>query len=133
MCVTSPPYWFLRNYGIEGQLGLEPNLDDYIYSLVETFTHVHRVLRDDGALWLDIGDGFASGGRTWRAPDKKNPNRAMSKRPPTPAGLKKKDLLGVPWRLAFALQQPLLRCLHCGQEEHSMRWGSLPAGKKLCP
>lgn len=104
-CVTSPPYWSLRNYHIAGQIGLEPSVDDYIAKLVRVFAQVHRVLREDGTLWLNIGDSFTSGGRTWRAPDKKNPVRAMDVRPPTPAGLKPKDLIGIPWRLAFALQQ----------------------------
>jgi site-specific DNA-methyltransferase (cytosine-N4-specific) len=103
-CVTSPPYWSLRNYGIEGQIGLELSLPDYIASLVEVFEQVRRTLRDDGTFWLNIGDSYTSGGRTWRAPDKKNPARAMNVRPPTPEGLKPKDLIGVPWRLAFALQ-----------------------------
>ncbi|MCL5961404.1 MAG: site-specific DNA-methyltransferase [Chloroflexi bacterium] len=103
-CVTSPPYWSLRNYGIQGQIGLEDSLGDYIQSLVQVFEEVRRVLRDDGTLWLNIGDGYTSGGRTWRAPDKKNPARAMDTRPPTPDGLKPKDLVGVPWKLAFALQ-----------------------------
>jgi site-specific DNA-methyltransferase (cytosine-N4-specific) len=103
-CVTSPPYWSLRNYGIEGQIGLELSLPDYIASLVEVFEQVRRTLRDDGTFWLNIGDSYTSGGRTWRATDKKNPARAMNVRPPTPEGLKPKDLIGVPWRLAFALQ-----------------------------
>jgi site-specific DNA-methyltransferase (cytosine-N4-specific) len=62
------------------------------------------VLADDGTLWLNIGDSYTSGGRTWRDTDKKNPARGMSYRAPTPDGLKPKDLIGVPWRLAFALQ-----------------------------
>jgi hypothetical protein len=64
-----------------------------------------RLLRDDGTLWLNIGDSYTSGGRTWRGADKKNPVRAMNVRPPTPEGLKPKDLIGVPWLLAFALQK----------------------------
>lgn len=104
-CVTSPPYWSLRNYHIDGQIGLESSVDDYIDNLVDVFREVHRLLRDDGTLWLNIGDSYTSGGRTWRAPDKKNPVRAMDIRPPTPDGLKPKDLIGVPWRLAFALQR----------------------------
>lgn len=103
-CITSPPYWSLRDYGIEGQIGLEMSLGNYIASLVDIFQQVRRVLREDGTLWLNVGDSFTSGGRTWRAPDKKNPFRAMDIRPPTPEGLKPKDLIGVPWRLAFALQ-----------------------------
>ncbi|MGO8671521.1 MAG: DNA-methyltransferase [Capsulimonadaceae bacterium] len=103
-CVTSPPYWSLRNYDIEGQIGLEASVDEYIRRLVTVFEEVRRVLRDDGTLWLNIGDSYTSGGRTWRAPDKKNPVRAMDQRPATPDGLKPKDLIGVPWRLAMALQ-----------------------------
>jgi site-specific DNA-methyltransferase (cytosine-N4-specific) len=104
-CVTSPPYWSLRDYNIKGQIGLEFSFPDYIKSLVEVFEEVRRVLRDDGTFWLTIGDSYTSGGRTWRAPDKKNPGRAMDIRPPTPEGLKSKDLIGVPWKLAFALQE----------------------------
>ena len=104
-CVTSPPYWSLRDYQIAGQIGLEASLDAYLSSLVETFREVFRVLKDDGTLWLNIGDAYTSGGRTWRAPDKKNAGRAMDVRPPTPEGLKPKDLIGVPWKLVFALQE----------------------------
>jgi DNA modification methylase len=104
-CVTSPPYWSLRDYAIPGQIGLESQLDDYFANLVAVFEEVRRVLTPDGTLWLNIGDSYTSGGRTWRAPDRKNPIRAMSIRPPTPAGLKPKDLIGVPWRLAFTLQE----------------------------
>jgi len=102
--VTSPPYWGLRDYGIEGQIGAEMKVTDYIADLVKLFREVRRTLRDDGTLWLNIGDSFTSGGRTWRDADEKNKGRAMSYRAPTPEGLKPKDLIGVPWRLAFALQ-----------------------------
>jgi site-specific DNA-methyltransferase (cytosine-N4-specific) len=102
--VTSPPYWSLRDYGIDGQIGLEASVEEFIKALTCVFDQVRRVLRDDGTLWLNIGDSYTSGGRTWRAPDKKNRARAMKIRPPTPAGLKPKDLIGVPWRLALALQ-----------------------------
>lgn len=103
--VTSPPYWGLRNYGIEGQIGLEETLPQYIQRLVSVLDEVRRVLSDDGLFWLNIGDGYTSGNRGWRAPDKKNSARAMSTRPDTPEGLKPKDLIGIPWRLAFALQE----------------------------
>lgn len=103
--VTSPPYWGLRDYEIEGQIGLEPTLDQFLSHLVNVFSEVKRVLRDDGTLWLNIGDSYTSGNRGYRAPDKKNPARAMSVRPDTPEGLKPKDLIGVPWRLAFELQK----------------------------
>ena len=102
--VTSPPYWGLRDYGIDGQLGLEPTLPAFIQALTNVFAEVKRVLKNDGILWVNIGDGYTSGNRGWRAPDKKNPNRAMSVRPDNPPGLKDKDLLGIPWRLALALQ-----------------------------
>lgn len=102
--ITSPPYWGLRDYGIAEQIGLEPALPQFLNRLVGVFHELKRVLTDDGSLWLNIGDGYTSGQRGWRAPDKKNPARAMSVRPNTPEGLKPKDLLGVPWRLAFALQ-----------------------------
>ena len=104
-CVTSPPYWSLRDYNIPGQIGLEQSVADYISHLVKVFSEVYRTLRDDGTLWVNIGDSYTSGGRTWRAHDKKNPVRAMQSRPPTPNGLKPKDLIGVPWLLAFALQK----------------------------
>lgn len=104
-CVTSPPYWSLRDYNISGQIGLEESVHDYVSHLTSVFSQVRRVLRSDGTLWLNIGDSYTSGGRTWGATDKKNPVRAMSVRPPTPDGLKPKDLIGVPWLLAFALQK----------------------------
>jgi len=103
--VTSPPYWGLRDYGISGQIGLEPTLAGFIQALTNVFAEVKRVLRQDGVLWLNIGDGYTSGNRGWRAPDKKNPNRAMNVRPDNPPGLKDKDLLCIPWRLALALQE----------------------------
>jgi site-specific DNA-methyltransferase (adenine-specific) len=102
--VTSPPYWGLRDYNVPGQIGLEASLPQFINRLLGVFTEVRRVLRDDGVFWLNIGDSYTSGNRGWRAPDEKNPARAMSMRPNTPEGLKPKDLLGIPWRLAFALQ-----------------------------
>lgn len=104
-CVTSPPYWSLRDYHIAGQIGLEPTIEQFINRLVEVFAEVKRVLRDDGVLWLNIGDAYTSGDRGYRAPDRKNPVRAMLYRPDTPEGLKPKDLIGLPWRLAFALQR----------------------------
>ncbi|QET64913.1 DNA-methyltransferase [Citrobacter werkmanii] len=102
--VTSPPYWGLRDYGNRGQIGAEDNVNDYISDLVLLFREIRRTLKDDGTLWLNIGDSYTSGGRTWRDKDDKNKGRAMTYRPPTPEGLKPKDLIGVPWRLAFALQ-----------------------------
>jgi DNA modification methylase len=104
-CVTSPPYWGLRDYDIKGQVGAETDVGDYVRHLVEVFREVRRVLTDDATFWLNIGDSYTSGNRTWRDTDKKNPARAMAYRPPTPQGLKPKDLIGIPWRIALALQE----------------------------
>jgi site-specific DNA-methyltransferase (adenine-specific)/site-specific DNA-methyltransferase (cytosine-N4-specific) len=79
-------------------------MEQYISDLVSVFREVKRVLRDDGSLWLNIGDSYTSGNRGWRQADTKNPARGMSYRPPNPRGLKDKELIGIPWRLAFALQ-----------------------------
>lgn len=103
-CITSPPYWGLRDYGVDGQIGAELTVDEYINDLVKVFREVRRTLKDNGTLWLNIGDSYTSGGRTWRDADKKNVARGMSYRAPTPEGLKPKDLIGVPWKIAFALQ-----------------------------
>ena len=103
--VTSPPYWSLRDYGVADQIGRDDGLGAYIDSVVRTFAQVRRVLRDDGTVWLNVGDCYTSGNRRYRAPDRKNRARAMAVRPPTPEGLKPKDLIGVPWRIAFALQE----------------------------
>lgn len=104
-CITSPPYWGLRDYGVESQIGAEMSVEDYIDDLVNIFSEVKRTLRDDGTLWLNIGDSYTSGDRTRRDKDKKNSARGMSYRAPTPEGLKAKDLIGIPWKVAFALQQ----------------------------
>jgi site-specific DNA-methyltransferase (cytosine-N4-specific) len=103
-CMTSPPYWGLRDYGIPHQIGAEIDIDKYIKKLVSVFREVRRTLSSDGIFWLNIGDAYTSGNRTWRDCDKKNPARAMTYRPPTPKELKPKDLIGIPWKLAFALQ-----------------------------
>jgi len=103
--VTSPPYWSLRDYEVDRQIGRDDSLDDYVAGIVDTFAKVRRVLTEDGTVWLNVGDSYTSGNRGYRAPDRKNRARAMAMRPRTPAGLKPKDLIGVPWRLAFALQQ----------------------------
>ena len=102
--VTSPPYWSLRDYEVEAQIGRDDFLTDYVAGIVNTFEKVKRVLADDGTVWLNVGDSYTSGNRRYRAPDRKNRARAMAVRPSTPDGLKPKDLIGVPWRLAFALQ-----------------------------
>ena len=111
-CVTSPPYFGLRNYGVEGQIGLEDTPDAFVARLVEVFREVRRVLRDDGTLWLNLGDSYArTGGTDRRVSDTakvgstRNTLTQMSDRTgKAPVGLKDKDLIGIPWRVAFALQ-----------------------------
>ena len=103
-CVTSPPYWGLRDYEEEGQIGAEPGPTLYVERLVAILDEVRRVLRDDGTLWLNLGDSYTSGNRATRAADKKNPVRAMAYRARTPKGMKPKDLIGIPWMVAFALR-----------------------------
>ncbi len=103
--VTSPPYWSLRDYTTDGQIGMDEPLPAFLKALVGIFAEVRRVLTDDGTVWVNLGDSYTSGNRGWRAPDRKNPARAMRSRPPTPEGLKDKDLIGVPWRFALAMQE----------------------------
>lgn len=103
--ITSPPYWSLRDYDADGQIGREEPLPQFLESLVGIFEEARRVLTEDGTVWVNIGDSYTSGNRGWRAPDKKNPARAMSVRPKTPEGLKPKDLIGVPWRFALLMQE----------------------------
>lgn len=110
-CITSPPYFGLRDYGVEGQLGLESTPEEYVQRLVEVFRDVRRVLRDDGTLWLNLGDSYnsaASGqnGQSGTLAGGKpcGGNGTTSGRRPLYAILKPKDLIGIPWRVAFALQ-----------------------------
>ena len=105
MAITSPPYWGVRDYGVAGQIGAEEQLEDYIATLTAVFREVRRVLKSDGLFWLNTANCYTSGGRKWRDSDKKNKGRAMSYRPDTPEGLKPKDLIGIPWMLALALQR----------------------------
>jgi len=106
-CATSPPYWGLRNYGVDGQIGLEKTPEEYVKKIVEVFREVKRVLRDDGTLWLNLGDCYAnSGGQGDQRIDKTGKSAAVGVQPkPTSrCGLKPKDMIGIPWRVAFALQ-----------------------------
>ena len=109
-CVTSPPYFGLRDYGTDGQIGLEPTPDEFVQALVDVFREVRRVLRDDGTLWLNLGDSYSStapGTRNSPQPrgNRGNPEQWANVRPDLRGeGLKPKDLIGIPWRVAFALQ-----------------------------
>jgi DNA modification methylase len=102
-CVTSPPYWGLRDYGHGGQLGLESTLQAYVANMVAVFAEVRRVLKDDGTLWLNLGDSYAAN-RSYQVPDSKHVDVGNSRPSAVPDGLKQKDLVGIPWRVAFALQ-----------------------------
>lgn len=111
-CVTSPPYFGLRDYGMEGQIGLEKKPDEYVAKLVHVFREVRRVLRDDGTLWLNLGDSYCAGatGSNCQAASTLGGGKAnqveASKRPDKSKipGLKQKDLIGIPWMVAFALR-----------------------------
>ena len=109
-CVTSPPYWGLRDYDHSSQIGIESSPEEYVENLVNTFREVRRVLRDDGTLWLNIGDGYArNGGIGSHGPNARvgNTKKLIQRRNckvPDCWGLKDRDLMGLPWRVAFALQ-----------------------------
>lgn len=102
--VTSPPYFGLRDYGIEGQYGLEASPAEYVETMRVLFSELRRVLADDGTLWLNIGDSYASGGRTTYDTDGGTFNVKGLSRGRAPSQLPGKNLLGIPWRVAFALQ-----------------------------
>ena len=108
-CVTSPPYWGLRDYGVNGQIGLEKTPEEYVTRMAGLFGEVRRVLRDDGTLWLNLGDSYNGYMANQRATSISANNQQA--RPKFESGrgrrtetLKAKDLVGIPWRVAFALQ-----------------------------
>ncbi len=105
-CITSPPYWGLRDYGVVGQLGLEKTPEEHIAALVKVFREVHRVLKPQGTLWVNYGDTYASSVNGRAAAEVVNDNRTFRDKPfSTVVGkLKPKDLVGLPWLLAFALR-----------------------------
>jgi DNA modification methylase len=112
-CVTSPPYFGLRDYGHDGQIGLEPSPDAYVAKMVEVFRAVREVLADDGTVWLNLGDSYAGSGRSGNPDDSPHKMQRSNKGSQTVVrydtrqltyGLKQKDLIGIPWRVAFALQ-----------------------------
>lgn len=106
--VTSPPYFGLRDYGVDGQIGLEQTPDEYVAEMVDVFREVRRVLRDDGTLWLNLGDSYASdkkwGGSTGGKAARGLHGACGGGRNRTSSRLPDKNLIGIPWRVAFALQ-----------------------------
>jgi len=109
-CITSPPYWGLRDYGVSGQLGLEKTPEEYVAKMVEVFREVKRVLKKEGTCWLNLGDSYNGGGRGGMGCDNASIKQftntgtlTMPKINIVPE-LKPKDLIGIPWRVAFALQ-----------------------------
>lgn len=111
-CVTSPPYFGLRDYGVDGQIGLESSVDAYVSRLVAVFREVRRVLRDDGTLWLNLGDSWGGSGKGRNAngehgakcSDKQKTNAGAITGVISKSKEESKQLLGIPWRVAFALQ-----------------------------
>jgi len=105
-CITSPPYWGLRDYGVDGQLGLEKTPEEYVAHMVEVFREVKRVLKPEGTLWLNLGDSYSGGGRGSGYSDKQDSNKGTIGMPRSiiADGLKPKDLVGIPWMVAFALR-----------------------------
>ncbi len=114
-CITSPPYFGLRDYGCDGQIGLESTPDAFVSSLVDVFAEVHRVLKSDGTLWLNLGDSYVSkptgtlgnhtGAKHGFSQEHKHQTAALDRPDKTGWGLPEKNLIGIPWRVAFALQQ----------------------------
>jgi DNA modification methylase len=122
-CVTSPPYFGLRDYGVAGQIGLEPTPDQFVSEMVDVFREVRRVLRDDGVLWLNMGDSYAASGRGGNPVHSEHQKQATNRGSRSffhkeaiesgaidrkwvkpPEGYKQKDLIGIPWQVAFALR-----------------------------
>jgi len=105
MCVTSPPYYGLRDYGVDGQIGLEADPEEYIAKLVAVFAEVRRTLKPDGVLWVNIGDSYAGSGKGGQSEQKRSDNwQPKYGNKGFLYGLKPKDLIGIPWLLAFALR-----------------------------
>ena len=116
MCLTSPPYFSLRDYDVDGQIGQEDTPDEYVKRLLEVFSEVHRTLKPEGTLWLNIGDAYAGSGQgagTKQFSAKQRSNRGMThmlqadgfkSKLLSVQDCKRKDMIGIPWKLAFALR-----------------------------
>ena len=101
-CVTSPPYYNLRDYGVDGQIGNETSVEEYLQALVAVFREVRRVLHPNGTLWVNMGDSYATSSGDQPPTNTRNSCGHTAKC--VPQGYKKKDLIGIPWQLAFALR-----------------------------
>ena len=137
-CVTSPPYWALRNYFEDRQIGQEQTLEDYIENIVNVCFEVKRVLRDDGTFWLNLGSTYCGTGHKKDTKDKlggmpKARNGQSFALNYKVEGFKPKDLIPIPWIIAQALQKPILKCDNCDYEGHYIKWGILPDYQKWCP
>lgn len=112
-CITSPPYFGLRDYGVDGQIGLEQTVGEYVANMVDVFRHVWHILEDDGTVWLNLGDSYYNyrpgKGQALNKQTVSNTNQDLpttcARRGNKQEGLKEKDLIGIPWRVAFALQE----------------------------
>jgi DNA modification methylase len=119
---------------VDQQIGLEPTVDVYVAEMVAVFRAVRRVLRDDGVLFLNLGDSYnANQGKGFDTNRDGGSRKAAAASPRVNSGLAVKQLLGMPWRVAFALQQPWLTCRECGTEHHLSQWASFPNGRRICP
>ncbi len=103
--ITSPPYWGLRDYGVDGQLGSEPTLNEFIANMVDVFSLCWELLADDGTLWVNMGDSYSANRGKQPAPTNTRNKSGHVTRSKVQDGLKPKDIVGQPWRLAFALQE----------------------------
>ena len=114
-CITSPPYFGLRDYGVDGQIGLEASPDEFVAKIVEVFREVRRVLKDDGTCWVNLGDSYCSTAPGTQGDglnrrgilagvSGRRAQASKKRRPETPSGMKPKDLIGIPWMVAFALR-----------------------------
>lgn len=139
-CVTSPPYWGLRDYGHDGQIGLEKTPEEYVCKMIAVFSEVRRVLKDDGTLWLNLGDSYYNnfgGGSDTMSTGNAKAVKARGRSNKEKHDLYKiKDLCGIPWKVAQALQMPYKKCLgrNCGHVAHQSEWGFIPKHQKWsCP
>ena len=133
--VTSPPYWNLRDYNVDGQIGLEATLREWLDKMVEVFREVRRVLRPDGCMWLNCGDAYTGnnsrsvGGLSQKF-SARGTEEMINKQVD---GLKPKDCLMMDYRLALALQEPIWTCKGCNEINHAGKWGRWPNGRRICP